>query len=186
MLPGFHFTEDRFDAAVRPDDKGASFDAHVFFSVHALFDPDAIGFQYLAGGVAQESEGQVVFVDELAVAFYAVRVDTEDGGTALQEGLILFLDGAGLLGAAGCVILGVKVKDEGSSGKICKSKACGFHIFPADGQAFKIRSLVSRHEQGFHICRILPLEQDSCKCAPGNFPEPDLRDAGGVPASQTS
>ncbi len=75
MLSGFYFSEDRFENAVRTDHKSGALRAHVGFTVHAFLHPDPVSLDDFLGGVAQECEGQLELIDELAMAFFRVNAD---------------------------------------------------------------------------------------------------------------
>ncbi len=80
MFIGFHLGQDGFDFLIRGDDEGGAFGAHVGFSVHAFFDPDAVCGDDFLVLVAEDGEWEAVFADEFFVAFDGVDADAEDGG----------------------------------------------------------------------------------------------------------
>src|SRR3984893_2086005 len=92
------------------DEKGGALDPHVFPPVHALLDPDAVALAHLALDVGGESEGQLVLLLELVVRGDGVLRDPDYGGLDLTEFREGVAKAAGLRGAAGGVILGIKIQ----------------------------------------------------------------------------
>ena len=49
------------------EQKGAALDAHVFASIHALLDPDAVFLADIRAGVGGENKGELVLLLEFVV-----------------------------------------------------------------------------------------------------------------------
>src|SRR5580765_1387802 len=133
MLARFDLEPDLFDAAIRADQEGDAMGAEVFSAEEKFFTPDAVGLDDLLVLVRKESEGEFEFLHELLVRLDRVRTDAEYHGALFGEVRKMIAEGAGFLGAAGGVILGIKIHDDvpafiigqgdlasvlGSSGKI--------------------------------------------------------------------
>ena len=112
VLVWFDFGEDGLEFAVGGDDEGGAFGAEVGFAVHGFFDPDAVGFGDGVVFVDDEGEGEVEFVDEFLMAGGGVDADAEDFGFGGDGGPAV-AKGAGLFGAAGGVVFGIEVEDDG-------------------------------------------------------------------------
>ena len=103
--------------AVGCDDDGGADDAHVRLAVHGFFAPGAPGFQDSMVGVGEEGERQAVLGAEFAVRAGLVRADAYDDGAPGQEEVVGVAETAGFLGAAGGVVLGVEIHDDGLAAK---------------------------------------------------------------------
>src|SRR6185369_40246 len=94
------------------DQEGRALDAHGLLAVHVLLAPGAIGFGDLVIGVGEEGEVEGVLVAELAVTRHVVGGDAEDHGVLGPYLGAAVAEGAGLLGAARGVVLGVEVEND--------------------------------------------------------------------------
>lgn len=112
VLLGFDLGEDGLEFAVGGDDEGGAFGAEVGFAVHGFFDPDAVGFGDGVVFVDDEGKGEVELFDEFLVAGGGVDADAADFGFGGNGGPVI-AEGAGLFGAAGGVVFGVEVEDDG-------------------------------------------------------------------------
>ncbi len=72
MAADFDFAPDVENFAVFADQKGRAIDSHIFFAIHAFFDPDPIFFRNIAFFVRGEREVQGKFFTEFLVAGHAV------------------------------------------------------------------------------------------------------------------
>src|SRR5208283_253380 len=100
------------DPPVRTDQEGRAFDAHIFASIHALLDPDAIGRKHRLRLVRGQSNLQLVFRAELVVALLGIGGDAEDRRSGLGEFVAKPVELDRLLRAAGSVVLGVEIERE--------------------------------------------------------------------------
>ena len=60
------------DLAIRADQIGGTFNAHISFSIHAFFDPSAIAFAYVTVFVRQHGDFQIMFGNEFVMLFDAI------------------------------------------------------------------------------------------------------------------
>src|SRR5882724_12262712 len=100
-----HLAPEAADHALAIDQEGGALQAHILAAVHTLLDPGAVGLGGLAVGIAGEHEGQGVLLLELVVAGDAVARHADDGGVDAAEILHVVTEVAGLLGAAGGIVL---------------------------------------------------------------------------------
>lgn len=84
----------------------------VGIAIHAFLHPDAVGIDDGLIFIAEDGEGEGVFLDELFVALHAVDAHAKDLrlGTDVRPAIA---QGAGLLGAARRIVLWVKVENNG-------------------------------------------------------------------------
>src|SRR5205809_2769838 len=66
-----HLVEDTRDLAVFVDQKRLAVRAHVFFTIHALFAPNAVCLNDLFVGIGQQVERKLEFCDEFLLRFFA-------------------------------------------------------------------------------------------------------------------
>ena len=85
MGVGLHFGEDSSDLSRLIDDVGDTVGAHILFAVHAFFAPGPIGFDEALIGISQQSERQIILLDERLVGFLAVNADAEDFDVESEE-----------------------------------------------------------------------------------------------------
>ena len=149
MLFGLHFREHGFDLAVRPDDKGGPFRAHVLFAIHAFFHPDAVGIDDGLIFIAEDGEGEGVFLDELFVALHAVDAHAKDLrlGADIRPAIA---QGTGLFRAAGRVVLGIKIKDNGFALEVAEFDLCLRGILSTDDGGVKGGGFGTGSECGGH------------------------------------
>lgn len=112
MFVGFDLGPDFFDVAGFVDEEGHAVDAHVVSAHEGFLAPDSVGVDDFLLVVNQQGEWQVEFVDEFLVGFGGVRADAENHRAAFFEVGKGVAESAGFLGAAGGVVLGVKVKND--------------------------------------------------------------------------
>src|SRR5438477_11116227 len=99
-------------AALLIDQEGAAFDTHILASVHALFDPDTVFFADVGPRIGSENERELVLFLELVVRGDRVLRDPDHHRSrpaVIREGIA---KSARLGGAAGRVVLGIKIKDD--------------------------------------------------------------------------
>ena len=108
MTGDFHLAPDLADRPIRLDQEGRPLDAHVFASIHALFDPDAISFQRRFFLVGRQVHLKVMLGLEFVVALGAVgRHADQDDASGIELGLEPGkVDGFGR--AAAGVVLGIE------------------------------------------------------------------------------
>ena len=78
-------------------------------------------------GIAHQLERQLVAGGELLVRLQAVAADPDHHGAGIAEGFILIAEGTRLGGAAGRVVLGVKVQDDGQVDRDNRSGELAVH-----------------------------------------------------------
>src|SRR5260221_2887169 len=101
---------------VRADEVRRARDAHVLLAVVRLLLPDAVLVRDLVLGIGEEGEVEVVLLRELRLARLVQDADAEDGRLARLETRQVVAERAGLLGAAGGVVLRIEVQDHGPAG----------------------------------------------------------------------
>jgi hypothetical protein len=103
---------DGADDALRVDKEGRAFDAHVPEAIHVLFHIDAEPLTDIGIFVGSEGKIQIVFFAELLVALQAVLRNADDGNAQFLEGGQVVAEAAGFGGAAGGIVLWIKIKRE--------------------------------------------------------------------------
>src|ERR1700761_2267261 len=109
------------DLAGLVDEEGAAIDPHVFLAVHGFLGPAPVALGHVAPLVGGEREGQVVFGGELLDRLHRVLGDTDDVKGEMAELGQRLLEGAGLLGAARRIRLGIEVEQQGLARVIAQS-----------------------------------------------------------------
>lgn len=97
---------------------GGSHNPHADLAVELFLLPDIVGLDGSQLRVGQKQEGQLMLCGKLLVGSDAVLADADDGDALLDKFFISLGKGARLTGAAGGVILGVKIDYNLASGKI--------------------------------------------------------------------
>src|SRR5882724_13668243 len=98
--------------AVGPDEIGHPGHPHVRATVEALLLPRSEAIGHLVLGIGQQREVELVLAGELGLARGVQHAHPENGRLAFLEGGQRVAEGAGLLGAAGGVVLRVEVDDQ--------------------------------------------------------------------------
>ena len=93
------------------DDRGAD-DAGGFFAVHHFFTVGAIGLVDFEVRIGEEGKVEFVVFAKFLVTLQAVSTDAEHDRIFLFEILLQVAKVAGLNGATGCVVFGVKIQDD--------------------------------------------------------------------------
>src|SRR6266704_5356926 len=106
----FHLAEDRLELAGFVDDECAALDAPVGLPVHVLLLVDPVGLRNLAVLIAQQREGEAVFLDELLMGLGVVHADAQYDGVSLLDRAQGVPKAARFLGAPRRVVLGVEVE----------------------------------------------------------------------------
>src|SRR5215217_870377 len=104
---------DLADLAVAVDQKGGALDAHGRLAVHVLLPPGAVALGHLVADVGEEGKVEAVLVAELAVARHVVGRDAQHHGAPGLQVRGTVPEGASLPGAAGSVVLRIKVEHHG-------------------------------------------------------------------------
>ena len=112
MTFGFYFFENVRDFSLADDERRAG-DAHIFFAVHALLDPDPVFFRHRVVFVGEQREVQVELLRKFRDVLDRVGAEPEDRDVELFIPRQRVSEPAGLLGATGGVGLGVEVKNDG-------------------------------------------------------------------------
>src|SRR5260221_4653065 len=92
------------------EQKGAALDAHVFASVHAFLDPDAVFLADVRAGVGGENKGQLVLLLEFVVRRDRIFRDPDDHRTRPAIVRKRIAEPARLGGTARCVVLRIKIE----------------------------------------------------------------------------
>lgn len=150
MCGGRDLAVDSLDFSFGVYDESCALGAHVFFAIHAFFDPDAIGFDDGAGFVAEEREGEGMLGREFRVALRRIDTDAENHGVFREDFGVPVADAAGLDGAAGSVVLGVKIEDDFFAAKAGEADGLAFSEDSADGGGGEIGGGIAGLEFGFH------------------------------------
>ena len=112
MALGLDLGPDRRDLALLVDQVRHAVRPHVLAAVHALLAPGAVSVHDRLVRVGEEREGQRELVGELAVRLLVVDRDAEDRDLAALQLRPRVAEGAGLLRAAGRVVLRIEVQDD--------------------------------------------------------------------------
>lgn len=139
MLFRFHLWQHRFEFAIWSNDERGALRTKIGFAIHGFFDPDAISLGDSVIFIHKERERQVELFDELRMTARGVDAHAKDpsfGG----EFCPAIAQSARLLGAAGCVILWVKVKDDGFTFQTFQIKDGTWLMASADDRGFEERS----------------------------------------------
>ena len=150
MVPGRNFAVDGSDAAIGSDDESGSLGAHVFFAIHAFFDPHAIGLNNPAGLVAQERKGKLVLCDEIRMGGRGVDAHAVDERPLGKDGVDAVAHAASLRRAPGCVVLRVEIKHDGFAAKLRESDGMGLHEGAAHGVGCEIWCSIAGLQGVFH------------------------------------
>ena len=142
VLCRLYLLEDLRNFLVWTDEKSRPLGTHVFFPVHAFFNPHAVRIYHRLVRIAEERKRKAVISNEFSVALYPIYANSEK----LRFGLD-FTPGiaeiAGLFRTAGRLISGVKIKYERRPLEIGKFHFLAAAINSANGHSFKVRSLVT-------------------------------------------
>src|SRR6266849_6816446 len=106
----FHLAEDRLELAGFVDDERAALDAPVGLPVHVLLLVDPVGLRDLTVLIAQQGEGEAVFLDELLMGLGVVHADAQHDGVSLLDRAQGVPKATRFLGAPRRVVLGVEVE----------------------------------------------------------------------------
>ena len=118
--------------------KGGSVHAHVFMAKHLLFAPNAVLMQYFMRGIGDKRKGKAEFFFELFVLFTVIGANANYGKAMLCKQCKVVSKIAGLYGAGGRIIFGIKVDDYLASFKIAECNAFAILI-----GAFKCRGFIA-------------------------------------------
>ena len=145
MAFDLHLAPDPGDLAGFVDQEGRALDAHVGASVHALFDPDAVGSAGRLVLVGGQGHLQLMLGLELVVLGGAVGGHADDRRVGAIE--LGFVGGEvdGFAGAAGRVVLGVEIQHHFLAFQILQPDVAAAVAWQAE-----IRCFVSHIDGGGH------------------------------------
>lgn len=105
-------TQDTLYAPRLIEDEGRTLGAHVPTPIHTLLDPCPEELVELYIRVGDESEGELMLLDEAFVTPSAISADPDDLIACLTELCVSVTQATGLSGTARGIVLGVKVEDD--------------------------------------------------------------------------
>ena len=109
---------DLFDDAIGANEKRRANDAHLLVAIHVFFAPRAEFFGDLVIGIGEKREVQLVFSFELDVAGDIVGTNAKDFRAELFQLLRAVAESAGFARAAGRIVGGIEVQDDGAAFQI--------------------------------------------------------------------
>ena len=121
VFGGLYFFINLFDHTSFVNDVGGAHNAHIGFAVHFLFLPYIIGLDNLGFRVGEQQKGQLILRGKIGVRAGAVLADANDNRAQSLKFRIRVPESAGLGGAALCIVLGIKIKNNLFSFKIRKA-----------------------------------------------------------------
>ena len=158
-----NLAENGLDFPIRIDDESRAFGAHVFFPIHALFDPYAVGLHDGAGFVADERKRKRMLGEEFGVALRRINADAENQGVLGEDFGMPVADATGLRGASGRVILWIKIENDFFAAKAGEADGLAFGEGVANCYGGEIWSGIAGLEFGFHEGRSIPAVGEGCK-----------------------
>lgn len=150
MVRRRNFSVDRANQSIRADDECRAFRAHVFFSIHAFLNPDAVGLDDGAGLVAEKRKGQLVLRDELRVARGRVDAHAINQRSLGEDASVVVAHAAGLRGASGCVVFRVEIEDDAFTAKAGEADGLAFSVGSAHCGGMEIWSEIVGLQGVFH------------------------------------
>ena len=150
MVRRRNFSVDGANQAVRADDECRAFRAHVFFSIHAFLNPDAVGLDDGAGLVAEKRKGQLMLRYELRVARGRVDAHAINQRSLGEDGSVVVAHAAGLRGASGCVVFRVEIEDDAFTVKAGEADGLAFSVGCAHCGGMEIWSDIAGLQGVFH------------------------------------
>lgn len=145
-----NFSVDRANQSIRADDESRAFRAHVFFSIHAFLNPDAVGLDDGAGLVAEKRKGQLVLRDEFRVARGRVDAHAINQRSLGEDGSVVVAHGAGLCGASGSVVFRVEIEGDAFAEKAGEADGLTFSVGSAYCGGMEIWSDIAGLQGVFH------------------------------------
>ena len=118
MLRDIYLVKDLSDLAVFVDQKSLAVRAHVRFSVHALFSPDAVFFDDILVCIGNERIWQIKFRDEFLVRLFVVDRDAYDGNVFLVKFVARITERTRFFGSARCVVFWIEPKHDAFPAKV--------------------------------------------------------------------
>lgn len=94
------------------DKKGLSHSAHVLFTVHALFDPDAVCLDDLFLGVGYQSIGEIEFRDKFQVRLFVVDRNAQYLDVLFAVFVVRITERTCFFRSARCVVFRVEPKHD--------------------------------------------------------------------------
>ena len=104
-------TQDTLYAPRLIDDEGRALGTHVPTPIHTLLDPCPKELIELYIRVGDESEGELMLLDEAFVTPSAISADPDDLIACLTELCVSVTQATGLSGTARGIVFGIKVED---------------------------------------------------------------------------
>lgn len=150
MVRWRNFSVNGANQAVWADDECRAFRAHVFFSIHAFLNPDAVGLDDGAGLVAEKRKGQLVLRDELGVARGRVDAHAINQRSLGEDGSVVVAHAAGLRGASGCVVFRVEIENDAFAVKAGEADGLAFSVGSAHCGGVEIWSDIAGLQGVFH------------------------------------
>ena len=105
-------TQDTLYAPRLIEDEGRTLGTHVPTPIHTLLDPCPEELVELYIRVGNESEGELMILDEAFVTPSAISADPDDLIACLTELCVSVTQATGLSGTARGIVLGIKVEDD--------------------------------------------------------------------------
>jgi hypothetical protein len=105
-------TQDTLYAPRLIEDEGRTLGTHVPTPIHTLLDPCPEELVELYIRVGNESEGELMLLDEAFVTPSAISADPDDLIACLTELCVSVTQATGLSGTARGIVLGIKVEDD--------------------------------------------------------------------------
>src|SRR5436190_5052910 len=152
MLFRLYLAKNRRDPPATVDDESAALRAHVFFSIHAFFNPYAVAVHDFLFGIGENRKRQIVFVDELSVTPHGIDTDAENF-RFLAHATPGIAKAAGLHRAAGRVVFRIKIENDGRALKTAKGYVLAVAVFAAHRERIERRRFISHFQfvAGLHV-----------------------------------
>ena len=150
MVRRRNFSVNGANQSVWADDECRAFRAHVFFSIHAFLNPDAVGLDDGAGLVAEKRKGQLVLRYELRVARGRVDAHAINQRSLGEDACVVVAHGAGLCGASGRVVFRVEIEDDAFAAKAGEADGLPFSVGSAYCVGMEIWSDIAGLQGVFH------------------------------------
>ena len=141
MFFDVHLIEDLHDLAFSVDQKRRSLDAHVLFTVHRFFHPDAVFLHDVLFSVGQKVESKVVFRPEFLMRLFTVGGNAEQLDVLFIEDVVRVTERAGLERSARRVVFRVEKQHNALAFEIRKLYGISILVL-----AFEIRCLIAFFE----------------------------------------
>ena len=144
MFFDVHLIEDLHDLAFSVDQKRRSLDAHVLFTVHRFFHPDAVFLHDVLFSVGQKVESKVVFRPEFLMRLFAVGGNAEQLDILFVEDVVRVTERTNLERSARRVVFRVEKQHDTPALKIGKLYRISILVL-----AFEMGCLIAFFEHSF-------------------------------------